>query len=146
MSANPPPREGDSGEYGAADKAGLEALGALFAAARGGAGAAPAGDEARIGATDEADAAPGAGSKAEAEAVAAFRRARDAGAHRGARTRRRDDWRPRSAARRLAWRAGIGAVLAGLTVGGAAVAGTGMAGGDSGEWAGGGAVPAAASL
>ncbi|MER7174558.1 hypothetical protein [Streptomyces mesophilus] len=60
---------------------------------------------------------------AQAAALAAFRAARDSGAHRrGARTRRRDDWRPRTHARRIAWRAVLGTLIAGLTVGGVAVA------------------------
>ncbi|WP_199549166.1 hypothetical protein [Streptomyces sp. N35] len=60
---------------------------------------------------------------AQAAALAAFRAARDSGAHReGARTRRRDDWRPRTRARRIAWRAVLGTLIAGLTVGGVAVA------------------------
>ncbi|MBC9717158.1 hypothetical protein H9Y04_31980 [Streptomyces sp. TRM66268-LWL] len=62
---------------------------------------------------------------AQAAAVAAFRGARDAGAHRAVRTRRRDDWRPRTAARRHSWRVALGALLAGLTLGGAAFAVTG---------------------
>ncbi|NGO81220.1 hypothetical protein G6045_36990 [Streptomyces sp. YC504] len=58
----------------------------------------------------------------QAAALAAFRAARDSGAHRqGARTRRRDDWRPRTHAR-IAWRAVLGTLIAGLTVGGVAVA------------------------
>ncbi|MFE7892859.1 hypothetical protein [Streptomyces sp. NPDC057412] len=58
----------------------------------------------------------------EQRAVAAFRAARAEGAHR-ARTRRRDDWRPRER-RRLAMsaRATLSLLLAGLTLGGVAVA------------------------
>ncbi|MER6805165.1 MULTISPECIES: hypothetical protein [Streptomyces] len=65
---------------------------------------------------------------AEQRAVAAFRAAREAGAHR-ARTRRRDDWRPRR------WRLGshsvkavLSVLLGGLTLGGVAVAGIGGTG------------------
>jgi len=64
----------------------------------------------------------------ERRAVAAFRAARDAGVHK-ARTRRRDDWRPRerrSARRSL--RATLTLGLAGLTVGGVAFAAIGTAG------------------
>ncbi|MEV3860489.1 hypothetical protein AB0J38_40060 [Streptomyces sp. NPDC050095] len=59
----------------------------------------------------------------ESRALAAFRSARDAGALDAA-PRRRDDWRPR---RRGRWslRATVGAVLAGLTMGGVAIAGIG---------------------
>lgn len=56
------------------------------------------------------------------QAVAAFREARDSGAHRGARTRRRDDWRPRPVRRQYAWRAALGTLFAGLTLGGVAFA------------------------
>ncbi|MGC3003913.1 hypothetical protein ACPF8X_37445, partial [Streptomyces sp. G35A] len=65
---------------------------------------------------------------AEQRAVAAFRAAREAGAH-GARTRRRDDWRPRRrpfGGRSL--KATLSVLLAGLTLGGVAVAGIGAAG------------------
>ncbi|WP_320775210.1 hypothetical protein [Streptomyces sp. CRN 30] len=41
-----------------------------------------------------AGAAAGPGADDESRAVAAFRDARDTGAHRDGRTRRRDDWRP----------------------------------------------------
>ncbi|MFF1443879.1 hypothetical protein [Streptomyces sp. NPDC058295] len=61
----------------------------------------------------------------ERRAVAAFRAARDAGAHR-ARTRRRDDWRPRArrhTARSL--RATLSVLVAGLTLGGVAFAAVG---------------------
>jgi hypothetical protein len=63
----------------------------------------------------------------EQRAVAAFRAARDAGAH-GARTRRRDDWRPRERgwAGRSA-RAVAALLLGGLTLGGVAVAAIGSA-------------------
>ncbi|MEU4997773.1 hypothetical protein [Streptomyces sp. NPDC021622] len=58
-------------------------------------------------------------------AVAAFRSARDAGAHR-TRTRRRDDWRPRLRRRTLgSLRAAVGAVLASLLLGGVAIASIG---------------------
>ncbi|CAL9560982.1 hypothetical protein SUDANB15_04604 [Streptomyces sp. enrichment culture] len=65
---------------------------------------------------------------AEQRAVAAFRAAREAGAHR-ARTRRRDDWRPRR--RRLgshSVKTVLSVLLGGLTLGGVAVAGIGAAG------------------
>ncbi|MFI1045705.1 hypothetical protein ACH4U3_07745 [Streptomyces griseoruber] len=74
--------------------------------------------------------APPAGSEGELRAVAAFRAARDAGAH-TARTRRRDDWRPRtrrSAARSL--RATLSVAVASLALGGVAFAAIGSAGGD----------------
>ncbi|MFD9466824.1 hypothetical protein [Streptomyces sp. NPDC060027] len=66
-----------------------------------------------------------AGTEAEARAVAAFRAARDGGAH-GARARRRDDWRPRErwAPSRSA-RVTFAVLLAGLTLGGVAVAAIG---------------------
>ncbi|WP_406725887.1 hypothetical protein WJ438_16155 [Streptomyces sp. GD-15H] len=67
---------------------------------------------------------------AEQRVVAAFREAREAGAHRtGARTRRRDDWRPRE--RRLgrfSVKAGFSVLIAGLSLGGVAVAGIGAVG------------------
>ncbi|MFF3512034.1 hypothetical protein [Streptomyces sp. NPDC002573] len=66
--------------------------------------------------------------EAEQRAVAAFRAARGAGAHR-ARTRRRDDWRPR--AERSAGRpvkTTFGVVIASLALGGVAVAVVGTAG------------------
>ncbi|MFI6939445.1 hypothetical protein ACIBI4_09250 [Streptomyces sp. NPDC050418] len=75
---------------------------------------------------------PDADAAGERRAVEAFRAAREGGAHRKARTRRRDDWRPRGAVRRFAWRAALGTVLAGLTVGGVAVAVGGGSGGKSG--------------
>ncbi|MGC9539859.1 hypothetical protein [Streptomyces sp. UG1] len=68
----------------------------------------------------------GADYEGEQRAVAAFRAARDAGAHR-ARTRRRDDWRPRE--RRRVWhsvRAAVALSLAGLTLSGVAVAAIGV--------------------
>lgn len=72
---------------------------------------------------------------AERRAVAAFRAARDAGAHR-ARTRRRDDWRPRAQRRRArSLKATLSVLLASLTLGGVAYAAIGSAGGgpDGGE-------------
>ena len=65
---------------------------------------------------------------AEDRALAAFRTARQAGAH-GARTRRRDDWRPR-AHRRLgrSLRATLAALLASATLGGVAIASIGSVG------------------
>jgi hypothetical protein len=67
-----------------------------------------------------------ADSEGEQRAVAAFRAARDAGAHR-AQTRRRDDWRPR--VQRRAWhsvRAAVSLFLASLTLSGVAVAAIGV--------------------
>ncbi|MFI6852063.1 hypothetical protein [Streptomyces sp. NPDC050416] len=70
--------------------------------------------------------------EAEQRAVAAFVAARDAGAH-GARTRRRDDWRPRER-----WHPGrslkatLSVLLASLTLGGVAVAAIGSAGSTDG--------------
>lgn len=82
---------------------------------------------------------------AEQRAVAAFRDARDAGAHR-ARTRRRDDWRPReqrSAARSL--RTTLSVFLASLALGGVAYAAIGSSGGSSSNGAGDGRGRATAS-
>ncbi|MET9042403.1 hypothetical protein ABZX34_05815 [Streptomyces sp. NPDC004362] len=96
-----------AGPGGAPDEAGLET--ALAAAVRGG----------------DVDAG------AEQRAVAAFRAARDAGAHR-ARTRRRDDWRVREE-RRVGrpLRTTFAVILASLTLGGVAVAAIGSAGSSS---------------
>ncbi|MEU8485485.1 hypothetical protein [Streptomyces sp. NPDC048641] len=72
----------------------------------------------------------------EEQAVAAFREARDQGAH-SARTRRRDDWRPRRRGlNRWSVRTAVGALLASVTLGGVAMAGIGAGGdapGDDGE-------------
>jgi hypothetical protein len=71
--------------------------------------------------------------EAEQRAVAAFLTARDAGAHR-ARTRRRDDWRPRE--RRHPGRslkATLSVLLASLTLGGVAVAAIGSVGTTDGD-------------
>ncbi|MGY3203636.1 hypothetical protein [Streptomyces sp. TE5632] len=72
----------------------------------------------------------GVDDEGEQRAVAAFREAREAGAHRtGARPRRRDDWRPRE--RRLgrfSVKATLSVLIAGLSLGGVAVAGIGAAG------------------
>ncbi|MFI1162371.1 hypothetical protein ACH4UM_01875 [Streptomyces sp. NPDC020801] len=66
---------------------------------------------------------------AEQRAVEAFRAARAAGADRAARTRRRDDWRPRERRRvRREVKATIALFLASLTLGGVAVAAIGPAG------------------
>ncbi|WP_327317418.1 hypothetical protein [Streptomyces sp. NBC_01235] len=78
---------------------------------------------------------PDAGSEGELRAIAAFRDARDAGAHQAVRTRRRDDWRPRArrhTARSL--RVTLSALIGGLALGGAAFAaiGSGADGGDGG--------------
>ncbi|MES5816553.1 hypothetical protein [Streptomyces sp. RG80] len=69
-----------------------------------------------------------AGGERERQAVAAFRAARDAGAHR-ARTRRRDDWRPREQ-RRLSrsLKTTLSVLVASLTVGGVAFAAIGTGG------------------
>ena len=70
--------------------------------------------------------------EAQTQAVAAFRAARDGGAH-TARTRRRDDWRP--GARRRPGRsltAAFAALLAGLTLGGVAYAAIGPSSHDDG--------------
>ncbi|WP_192583585.1 hypothetical protein [Streptomyces albicerus] len=78
--------------------------------------------EALLAALPEAGADP----EGEQRAVAAFRAARDAGTHR-ARTRRRDDWRPR--VQRRAWhsaRAAVALSLASLTLSGVAVAAIGV--------------------
>ncbi|MFF3450339.1 hypothetical protein ACFYXJ_24735 [Streptomyces sp. NPDC002667] len=62
---------------------------------------------------------------AETQAVAAFRAARDSGAH-TARTRRRDDWRPGEERRpNRSLRAAFAVLLAGLTLGGVAFAAIG---------------------
>ncbi|MFB7711395.1 hypothetical protein [Streptomyces sp. NPDC056105] len=67
---------------------------------------------------------------AEAQAVAAFREARDQGAH-SARTRRRDDWRPRPRGlARWSLRTTVGTLVVGVALGGVAMAGIG-AGGDA---------------
>lgn len=70
----------------------------------------------------------GPGGAGEREAVAAFRGARDAGAYR-ARTRHRDDWRPRAQRRtRRSVKATVALFLSSLTLGGVAVAAIGTAG------------------
>ncbi|WAU85317.1 hypothetical protein O1Q96_39820 [Streptomyces sp. Qhu-G9] len=76
-----------------------------------------------------ATAGSGAADPAEERALAAFRAARDAGAHGAARTRRRDDWRPH-AERRHGWsvRTTLVALAASVTLGGVAVAGIGSGG------------------
>ncbi|MGV9450699.1 hypothetical protein [Streptomyces sp. NPDC003635] len=64
----------------------------------------------------------------ERRAVAAFQAARDAGAHR-ARTRRRDDWRPRAPRRTVrSLRATLSLFFASLALGGAAFAAIGTTG------------------
>ncbi|WP_432058715.1 hypothetical protein [Streptomyces sp. bgisy022] len=85
----------------------------------------PAGVEALLAAALTGD---GADTGAEQRAVAAFRTARDAGGHR-ARTRRRDDWRPREARTTggPALRATLSVLVAGLALGGIAWAGIGAA-------------------
>ncbi|MFI8190613.1 hypothetical protein ACIF8T_17685 [Streptomyces sp. NPDC085946] len=86
-----------------------------------------------------ADALRGDGVDAEAEqrAVAAFRAAREAGAHgAAARTRRRDDWRPRARRRAgFSLKGALSVALAGLALGGVAVAAT-VASGSGGDGAG----------
>ncbi|MBC2901430.1 hypothetical protein [Streptomyces cupreus] len=67
----------------------------------------------------------------ERRAVAAFRAARDAGAHR-ARTRRRDDWRPRTRRRTVrSLRATLSLFVASLALGGVAFAAMGTTGSSS---------------
>lgn len=74
----------------------------------------------------------GGGVDGERRAVRAFRVARDGGAHR-ARTRRRDDWRPRAQRRRArSLKATFSALLASLTLGGVAYATIGSGGGGGG--------------
>lgn len=71
--------------------------------------------------------------EAEARAVAAFRAARDDGAH-AARTRRRDDWRPREQRRvSRSLKATFAVLLASLTLGGVAVAAIGSSSGDDAD-------------
>ncbi|QOV36054.1 hypothetical protein IM697_39495 [Streptomyces ferrugineus] len=67
-------------------------------------------------------------SEGEQRAVAAFRAARDSGAHRAARTRHRDDWRPRERRLALSVRTTLSLFLASLTLGGAAFAAIGSSG------------------
>ncbi|WP_052479749.1 hypothetical protein [Streptomyces sp. NBRC 110035] len=74
---------------------------------------------------------------AEQRAVTAFREARDA-ATRSTRTRRRDDWRPRGRLGRLSVKATLSVLIAGLGLGGVAVAGIGAAGPSDGSRDGGG--------
>lgn len=71
--------------------------------------------------------------EAQAQAVAAFRAARDGGAH-AARTRRRDDWRPREQ-RRVGRpvKATLAVLLASVTLGGVAVAAIGSSSDDDNE-------------
>ncbi|WP_405647694.1 hypothetical protein [Streptomyces sp. NBC_00019] len=87
--------------------------------------------EALLAAAMRADAAPRAnraGDEGERQAVAAFRAARDAGEHR-ARTRRRDDWRPREQRRvSRSLRTTLSVFLASLTLGGVAFATIGTGG------------------
>ncbi|WP_405880162.1 hypothetical protein OG762_16880 [Streptomyces sp. NBC_01136] len=74
---------------------------------------------------------------AEAQAVAAFRAARDSGAH-AARSRRRDDWRPREQRRvRRSAKATFGVLLASVTLGGVAVAAIGSSSHGEGDNGGG---------
>lgn len=72
---------------------------------------------------------PADADEGERRAVAAFRAARDSGAHRAARTRRRDDWRPRGQRHALrSLKATLSVLLASLALGGVAVAAIGSAG------------------
>ncbi|MFI7500282.1 hypothetical protein ACIBVL_17620 [Streptomyces sp. NPDC049687] len=74
-----------------------------------------------------------AGGQGELRAVAAFRAARDAGEHR-VRTRRRDDWRPRTRRRTArSLRATLSVAVASLALGGVAFAAIGSATHDSGS-------------
>jgi hypothetical protein len=71
--------------------------------------------------------------EAESRALAAFRAARDTGAHR-ARTRRRDDWRPRAQRRTVrSLRTTLSVLLASLTLGGVAYAAIGSTGTGPGQ-------------
>ncbi|HET9380852.1 MAG TPA: hypothetical protein VFP69_08480 [Streptomyces sp.] len=63
--------------------------------------------------------------EAEQRAVRAFRAARLAGTHREARTRRRDDWRPRGLRGGRSLRTTLAVLLAGFTLGGVAFAAIG---------------------
>lgn len=73
---------------------------------------------------------------AQERAVAAFREARDQGAH-SARTRRRDDWRPRTRGlARWSLRTTVGTLVAGVALGGVAMAGIGAVGDAPGDDAG----------
>ncbi|WP_129307217.1 hypothetical protein [Streptomyces sp. L2] len=85
--------------------------------------------EARLAALLRADAGPAdLDPAAEERTLAAFRAARDTGTHR-ARTRRRDDWRPREPRRLRLWvRATLSVLVAGLALGGVAVAAIGSGG------------------
>ncbi|MGQ4385491.1 hypothetical protein [Streptomyces sp. SAS_270] len=72
----------------------------------------------------------------EARAVAAFRAARDQGAYaaHAARTRRRDDWRPRQEKTKRSLRATFAVLAASVTLGGVAVAAIGSSSdGDAGD-------------
>ncbi|GAB2860717.1 hypothetical protein GCM10027074_29790 [Streptomyces deserti] len=70
----------------------------------------------------------GVDAEAELRAVAAFRAARDAGAPQEARTRRRDDWRPRERWAGRSLKTMLSVLAASLTLGGVAVAAIGAAG------------------
>ncbi|WP_052411083.1 hypothetical protein [Streptomyces sp. NRRL S-118] len=84
--------------------------------------------------------------RGEERVLAAFRAARDEGAHAGRRTRRRDDWRPgREQRRRRSARATALGLAATVLLGGVAVAGqTGAIDSPFGGGDGGGAVPGTA--
>ncbi|MFF4586941.1 hypothetical protein [Streptomyces sp. NPDC001388] len=72
--------------------------------------------------------ATAAGSEGELRALAAFRAARDAGEHRAARTRRRDDWRHRTRRRTArSLKATLSVAVASLALGGVAFAAIGSA-------------------
>ncbi|MEU7058527.1 hypothetical protein [Streptomyces sp. NPDC046197] len=86
---------------------------------------APPGLESALGTALRADAFD---PPAEERAVAAFRAARDAGAHQKVRTRRRDDWRLRRSPARRSVKAALAAFLASLTLGGVAIAAIGLPG------------------
>ncbi|MFJ9813836.1 hypothetical protein ACIRU3_00945 [Streptomyces sp. NPDC101151] len=96
------------------------------------------GFEARLGAAlREAGHPDGIDPEAEQGAVAAFRVARDAGAH-AARPRRRDDWRPRpSRGAGPSLKTTLSVFLASITLGGVAVAAIGSAGSEGHDDAGG---------
>ncbi|MDN3024451.1 hypothetical protein [Streptomyces sp. S.PB5] len=86
-----------------------------------------AGLESLLAAAMREDRTGGAG---EQRAVDAFLAARDAGAHR-ARTRRRDDWRPKEQRRSRSLRVTLSVAVASVTLGGVAVAGIGTVGSSS---------------
>ncbi|MGX4691113.1 hypothetical protein [Streptomyces sp. JNUCC 63] len=65
---------------------------------------------------------------AEQQALAAFRAARDSGTHQQARTRKRDDWRPRRGTARRSLKTAVAVFVGGLTLSGVAMAAIGTPG------------------